>query len=91
MIDEIRDVDPPWRQGFLAKSTTLVVLGRWLLRTDNDFRVIRVFRGLKRERGDTAHSVSEAGALKSDLPGRSPDLTMQLANQHEWTRCKGWL
>ena len=81
MIDEIRDVDLPWRTGFLAKSTTLVS-GCWWLPTENNLRVIRVFRGLKRERGDTAHSMSEFGTRLSDLPGRLPDLTMPLANQH---------
>jgi hypothetical protein len=41
---EIRDVDSPWGTGFLAKSTTLVS-GCWWLPKENNFRVIRVFRG----------------------------------------------
>jgi hypothetical protein len=44
-IRDIREVRLPWRQGFLAKSTTLVVSGCWMLPKKNNFRAIRVFRG----------------------------------------------
>jgi hypothetical protein len=43
-IGDIREVRLPWRQGFLAKSTTLVS-GCWRMPTENNFRAIRVFRG----------------------------------------------
>jgi hypothetical protein len=44
-IGDIREVRLPWRQGFLAKSTTLVS-GCWRMPTEHNFRVFRGQPGL---------------------------------------------
>jgi hypothetical protein len=42
-IRDIREVRLPWRQGFLAKSTTLMMAwGCWMLPTENAFHPIHV-------------------------------------------------